>query len=37
MVGVVSAEVLGFFTVGEIIGRRHIVGYQGEPEHAHGH
>lgn len=31
-VGVVSAEVLGFFTVGEMIGRFKIVGYRG----AHG-
>jgi F-type H+-transporting ATPase subunit g len=36
-VGVTAAEVIGFFTVGEIIGRRHIVGYRGEPEHAHHH
>ncbi|PCG92074.1 ATPase, F0 complex, subunit G, mitochondrial [Penicillium occitanis (nom. inval.)] len=37
LVGVTTAEVIGFFTVGEIIGRRQIVGYQGEPAHAHGH
>ncbi|KAL1994122.1 hypothetical protein VTN49DRAFT_2791 [Thermomyces lanuginosus] len=37
LIGVTAAEVLGFFTVGEIIGRRHLVGYRGEPEHAHGH
>ncbi|CRG89514.1 mitochondrial F1F0-ATP synthase g subunit, putative [Talaromyces islandicus] len=36
LVGVTTAEVIGFFTVGEIIGRRQIVGYQGEPAHA-GH
>ncbi|KAL2006815.1 hypothetical protein VTN00DRAFT_9483 [Thermoascus crustaceus] len=35
--GVTAAEVLGFFTVGEMIGRRKIVGYRGAPEHAHGH
>lgn len=34
-VGLVSAEVLGFFTVGEIIGRFKIVGYHGEPHHEH--
>ncbi|KAM0556785.1 hypothetical protein ACHAPJ_005845 [Fusarium lateritium] len=28
--GVVAAEVLGFFTVGEIIGRFKLVGYRGE-------
>lgn len=27
---VVVAEVLGFFTVGEMIGRRQLVGYRGE-------
>jgi F-type H+-transporting ATPase subunit g len=32
-VGVVAAEVLGFFTIGEIIGRFKLVGYRGE----HGH
>ncbi|KAK3674073.1 ATP synthase subunit G atp20 [Recurvomyces mirabilis] len=32
-VGVVVAEVLGFFTVGEMIGRFKIIGYRGE----HGH
>ena len=36
-VGVVGAEVLGFFTVGTMIGRMKIVGYRGEPDHAHGH
>ncbi|SPO02327.1 related to F1F0-ATP synthase subunit G [Cephalotrichum gorgonifer] len=29
--GVVAAECLGFFTVGEMIGRFKIVGYHGEP------
>ncbi|KAK2762253.1 ATP synthase subunit G atp20 [Arachnomyces sp. PD_36] len=34
-VGVTAAEVLGFFTVGEMLGRFKIVGYRGEPAHAH--
>lgn len=33
--GVVAAECLGFFTVGEMIGRCKIVGYHGEPAAAH--
>lgn len=33
--GVVTAQVLGFFTVGEIIGRFKLVGYRGEKEAAH--
>ena len=28
--GVVVAELLGFFTVGEMIGRMKLVGYRGE-------
>ncbi|KAL1957483.1 hypothetical protein VTO42DRAFT_5946 [Malbranchea cinnamomea] len=32
-VGVTAAEVIGFFSVGEIIGRRKIVGYRGETGH----
>lgn len=28
--GVLSAEMLGFFTVGEMVGRRKLVGYRGE-------
>jgi F-type H+-transporting ATPase subunit g len=28
--GVIAAELLGFFTVGEIIGRFKLVGYRGE-------
>ena len=32
-VGVVTAEVLGFFTVGEMIGRFKLVGYRGDREH----
>jgi F-type H+-transporting ATPase subunit g len=34
-IGVTAAEVIGFFTVGEVIGRRKIVGYRGEPAHGH--
>ena len=33
--GVVLAELLGFFTVGEIIGRVKIVGYHGDVHHEH--
>lgn len=32
-VGVVGAEVLGFFTVGEMIGRMKLVGYKGDKEY----
>lgn len=32
---VILAQVLGFFTVGEMIGRFKIVGYHGEPHHEH--
>jgi F-type H+-transporting ATPase subunit g len=28
--GVVIAEVIGFFTIGEILGRFKLVGYRGE-------
>lgn len=28
--GVLAAELLGFFTVGEMIGRMKLVGYRGE-------
>ena len=35
LAGVTAAEVLGFFSVGEIIGRFNLVGYRGEPEHHH--
>ncbi|KAI9932223.1 hypothetical protein ASPWEDRAFT_154250 [Aspergillus wentii DTO 134E9] len=35
LAGVATAEVIGFFTVGEMIGRMNIVGYRGEPEHHH--
>lgn len=33
--GIVVAELLGFFTVGEIIGRMKIVGYHGGASHEH--
>lgn len=35
-VGVVAAETIGFFSVGEMIGRFHIVGYRSSAPHA-GH
>ncbi|KAI5282851.1 hypothetical protein KEM54_002538 [Ascosphaera aggregata] len=31
--GIIAAEVLGFFSLGEIIGRRKIVGYRGDVAH----
>ena len=31
--GVIVAEVLGFFTVGEMLGRLKLVGYRGDREH----
>ena len=34
-VGVIGAEVLGFWTVGTMIGRMKVVGYHGEPAHGH--
>ncbi|KAI8628894.1 GroES-like protein [Xylariaceae sp. FL1651] len=33
--GVIAAECIGFFTIGEMIGRFKIVGYHGEREAAH--
>lgn len=33
--GVLLAEVLGFFTVGEIVGRWKLIGYHGETGHGH--
>ncbi|PFH59136.1 hypothetical protein XA68_12776 [Ophiocordyceps unilateralis] len=33
--GVVAAECLGFFTVGEILGRFKLIGYRGEAVHHH--
>ncbi|EAU34244.1 conserved hypothetical protein [Aspergillus terreus NIH2624] len=35
LAGVTLAEVIGFFTVGEMIGRMNIVGYRGHAEHHH--
>lgn len=35
--GVVFAEVLGFFTVGEMIGRFKVVGYRGDPSGGEHH
>lgn len=35
--GVTAAEVIGFFTVGEMIGRMNIVGYRGPAEHGDHH
>jgi len=32
---IILAQVLGFFTVGEMIGRLKVVGYHGEPHHEH--
>ncbi len=32
---VIGAELLGFFTVGTMIGRMKIVGYHGQPNHGH--
>lgn len=32
---VIIAQVLGFFTVGEMIGRLKLVGYHGEVHHEH--
>jgi F-type H+-transporting ATPase subunit g len=34
-IAVVGAEVLGFFTIGTMIGRLKIVGYHGEVHHEH--
>ncbi|KAJ0115814.1 hypothetical protein N8I77_012860 [Diaporthe amygdali] len=33
--GVLLAEVLGFFTVGEMVGRWKLIGYHGETGHGH--
>ncbi|WEW54659.1 ATP synthase subunit G atp20 [Emydomyces testavorans] len=35
VVGLTAAEVIGFFSVGEMLGRMKIVGYRGEPAHDH--
>jgi F-type H+-transporting ATPase subunit g len=34
-ISVVFAELLGFFTVGTMIGRMKVVGYHGEVHHEH--
>lgn len=34
-VGIVTAEVIGFFTVGEMVGRLKLVGYHGDPHGDH--
>jgi len=34
-IALVGAEILGFFTVGEMIGRMKVVGYYGEVHHEH--
>ena len=34
-VGLIFAEVLGFFTVGEMAGRMKLIGYHGEVHHEH--
>jgi len=33
--GVLGAEILGFFTVGEIVGRRKLIGYRGDTRAHH--
>jgi len=33
--GVIGAELLGFFTVGEMIGRMKLIGYRGETSSHH--
>ena len=35
--GVVAAEILGFFTVGEMIGRMKLIGYRSSGAHAEHH
>ena len=34
-VGVVAAELIGFFTIGEMLGKLKVVGYSGAVEHHH--
>lgn len=34
-VGIVGAEAIGFFTIGEMVGRLKIVGYHGDPHGGH--
>lgn len=36
-VGVITAEVIGFFTVGEMIGRFKIIGYRSSNSHEEHH
>jgi len=36
-VGVVTAEVIGFFSVGEMLGRFNVVGYRSSGHHAEHH
>ena len=33
--GIIGAELLGFYTVGTMIGRMKLVGYRGKVEHEH--
>ena len=33
--GIIFAEILGFFTIGEMAGRMKIIGYHGEVHHEH--
>ncbi|EFE30902.1 ATP synthase subunit g [Trichophyton mentagrophytes] len=35
IVGITTAEVIGFFSVGEMLGRFKVVGYRGEVAHEH--
>ncbi|KAF3481160.1 uncharacterized protein GIQ15_03919 [Arthroderma uncinatum] len=35
IVGITTAEVIGFFSVGEMLGRFKVVGYRGEVSHEH--
>jgi len=32
---IIFGQLLGFFTIGEMIGRMKVVGYHGEPNHEH--
>ena len=35
--GVIGAELLGFFTLGKVLGRRKLVGYRGDSHNNGGH
>jgi len=35
--GIVAAEVIGFFTIGEMIGRFKVIGYRGGHAHDEHH